>query len=57
MFERKIFRKVYGPTNLTDGTWRIKNNEKLDYLIEHKNIIHIIRVQKMEMVRSCRETA
>jgi hypothetical protein len=28
-FGRKILRKFYGPTKLTDGTWRIKTNEEL----------------------------
>jgi hypothetical protein len=37
-FEGKILRKVYGPTNLIDGTWRVKSNEGLDNLIEYKNI-------------------
>jgi hypothetical protein len=38
-FERKILRGNYGPTKLTDGTWRIKSNEERDNLTEHKNII------------------
>jgi hypothetical protein len=36
MFERKILRKIYGPTELIDGIWRIKTSEKLDKLTEHK---------------------
>jgi hypothetical protein len=32
MFERKILRKVYGPTELIDCTWRIKTNKELDNL-------------------------
>jgi hypothetical protein len=35
-FERKILRKIYGPTKLTDGTWIIKTNEELGNLVEHK---------------------
>jgi hypothetical protein len=44
-FERKILRKIYRPTKLIDGTWRISTNEELDYLTEHKNIIHFIDAQ------------
>jgi hypothetical protein len=55
-FERKILRKIYGPTKLIDRTWRIKTNGEFDNLIEHKNIIHFIS-PKLEMVRSCRENA
>jgi hypothetical protein len=39
-FERKIIRKIYGPTKLIHGTWRIKTDKELDNLVEHKNIIH-----------------
>jgi hypothetical protein len=28
-----IVQKFYGPTKLTDGSWRIKNNEELDNVI------------------------
>jgi hypothetical protein len=43
----KILRKIYGPTKLTDRTWRIKTNEELDNLIEHKNMIHFIKAQRL----------
>jgi hypothetical protein len=46
-FERKILRKINGPTKLIDGIWRIKANEGLDKLIEHKNIIHFIKAQRL----------
>jgi hypothetical protein len=46
-FERKILRKIYGPTELIAGTWRIKTDEELDNLIEHKNIIHFIKAQRL----------
>jgi hypothetical protein len=42
-FERKILRTIYRPNELTDGTWRIKVNEELDNLIEHKNIGNVER--------------
>jgi hypothetical protein len=29
IFERKILRKIYGPTQNPDGTWRIKTNDEL----------------------------
>ena len=28
-FERKVLRKIYGPTKEKDGTWRIKPNEEI----------------------------
>jgi hypothetical protein len=39
-FGRKILRKIYGPTKLIHGSWRIKTDEELDDFMEHKNIIH-----------------
>jgi hypothetical protein len=39
VFERKVLRKVFGPTKERDGTWRIKTNDELDKLKRHENII------------------
>jgi hypothetical protein len=44
LFERRFLRRIFGPTKEKDGTWRIKTNEELDYLIKHNNIINQIRV-------------
>jgi hypothetical protein len=33
VFERRVLRKIYGPTQDNDGTWRIKTNEELKILI------------------------
>jgi hypothetical protein len=39
--------KICGPIKLIDGIRRIKTNEELDNLIEHKNIIHFIKAQRL----------
>jgi hypothetical protein len=39
VFERKVLRRIYGPTKESDGTWRIKTNEELNRLIGNQNII------------------
>ena len=46
VFERKILRKIFGPT-YENGSWRIKTNQELEKLIKHKNIINFSRVQKL----------
>jgi hypothetical protein len=46
VFERKILRRIYGPTKVRDGTWRIKSNE-LNRLIRNKNIINYIKAQRL----------
>jgi len=46
VFERKILRKIFGPT-YENGFWRIKTKEELDKLIKHENIINFARVQRL----------
>jgi hypothetical protein len=45
VFERKVFRKIFGPTN-ENGIRRIKTSQELDK-IKHKNIINFIRAQRL----------
>jgi hypothetical protein len=33
VFDRRVLRKIYGPTLDNEGTWRIKANEELEILI------------------------
>jgi hypothetical protein len=47
VFERKVLRRIYGPTKESDGTWRIKWNEELNRLIGNKNIINYIKAQRL----------
>jgi transcription termination factor 2 len=46
-FERKVLRKIFGPTN-ENGIWRIKTNKELDKIIKHKNMLNFIRAQRLE---------
>ena len=56
VFERKILRKIFGPT-YENGSWRIKTNQELDKIIKHKNIINFVRAQKARMIWSHRKNA
>jgi len=47
VFERKVLRRIYGPTKESDGTWRIKSNEELNRLIGNKNIINYMKAQRL----------
>jgi len=47
VFERKVLRRIYGPTKEKDGTWRIKSNEELNRLTGNKNIINHIETQRL----------
>jgi hypothetical protein len=47
IFERKVLRKIFGPTKQQNGLWRIETNEELDKLIKHKNIIRFVKAQRL----------
>jgi hypothetical protein len=47
VFERRILRKIYGPTQDIDGTWRRKTNEELEILIKKQNIVRFIKSQRL----------
>jgi len=46
VFERKILRRIFGPTK-ENQIWRVKTNEELDKPIKHKNIINHIKAQRL----------
>ena len=48
VFERKVLRRIYGPTKESDDTWRIKSNDELNRLIGNKNIINYIKAQRLD---------
>jgi len=47
VFERKILRKIFGPTKEANGIWRIKTNMELDELIKYRNIINYVKTQRL----------
>ena len=47
VFERKVLRRIFGPTKERDGARRIKTNDELDELIRHWNIINHIKAQRL----------
>ena len=46
VFERKILRRIFGPTK-ENQIWRIKTNEELDSLIKHKNTFNYIKAERL----------
>ena len=55
VFERKILRRIFGPTK-ENQIWRIKTNEELDKLIKQKNIVIYIKAQRqagLVMYKKC----
>ena len=38
IFERKIMRKIFGPTRTDGGNWRIKTNQEINDILKRQNI-------------------
>jgi len=47
IFERKIMRKIFGPTRTDDGYWRIETNQEINDILKGKNIIGFIKKQRL----------
>jgi len=46
IFERKIFRRIYGP-KYEDGEWKIRTNRELEELSKGENIVKWIKRQRI----------
>ena len=46
-FERKIMRKLFGPTRTDDGCCRIKTNQEINNTLKGQNIIGFIKKQRL----------
>jgi hypothetical protein len=53
IFEKKIMRKIFGPTRSDDGYWRLKTNQEINDILKGQNIIGFIKKTKIELARSC----
>ena len=47
VFERSILRTIFGPTQKTDGQWRLKTNEELENVIKYENIVRHIKSKRL----------
>jgi hypothetical protein len=43
VFERRVMRKISGPTRSDDGYWRIKSNQEMNDILKGQNIIGFIK--------------
>ena len=43
VFERKILRRIFGPTQKASGEWRLKINEELEEAINNENMVKYIK--------------
>ena len=47
VFERKILRAIFGPTN-DNGEWRIKYNNELYTLYKESDIVTYIKINRLK---------
>jgi hypothetical protein len=40
-------RKIYGPTRIADGHWRIETNQEINDILKGQNIIGFIKKQRL----------
>ena len=52
-FERKVTRKIFGPTRTDDGYWKIKTNQEINDILKGQNIIGFIKKTKIKLVGPC----
>jgi hypothetical protein len=45
--ERRISRKIFGPVQNEDGSWRIRMNYELNKLIENADIVRFIKSRRI----------
>jgi hypothetical protein len=47
LFERRILRKIFGPVQNADKSWRIRMNYELNKLIENAGIVRSIKNKRI----------
>jgi hypothetical protein len=47
IFERRILRKIFGPVQNEDGSWRIRMNYALNELIGNADIVRFIKSRRI----------
>jgi len=47
VFERRILRRIFGPTQKANGEWRLKTNEELENAIGYENIVRHIKNKRL----------
>jgi hypothetical protein len=51
IFERKILRKIYGPS-CVNRVWRAKHNDELYNLYKEPSIVKVIKTARLKWLRS-----
>jgi hypothetical protein len=57
ILERKIMRKILGPTRSGDGYWRIQTNQEINDILKGRNIMGFIEKQRLNWLGHVERTA
>ena len=47
IFERKILRRIFGPTQNACGEWRLKTNEEFEEAVNNENIVRYMKYKRL----------
>jgi len=47
VFERRILRRIFGPTQKANGEWRLQTNEELENAIGYENVVGHIKSKRL----------
>jgi hypothetical protein len=47
IFERRILRKICGPVQNEDGSWRVRMNYELSELVKNTDIVRFIKSRRI----------
>jgi len=50
IFERRILRKIFGPVQNEDGSWRIRMNYELNKLTENADRVRFIKSRRIAWI-------
>ena len=48
IFEGSILRKIFGPMQNEDGSWKIRMNYELNILIENADMVRFIKIKNIK---------
>jgi hypothetical protein len=47
VFERKILRRIFGPTQMANREWKLKTNEEMEKAINNENTVRYIKYRRL----------
>jgi hypothetical protein len=48
IFQRRILRKIFGPVQNEDGSWKIRMNYELSELVKNADVVRFTKTRRMD---------